>query len=472
MFAILPFNKTTIGHLIKNLETYSEAHDINVSFDYLKKSTQKTAFPSNFPVTKRPRISYKKAQSSLELIKLNGDYNFDPQLPSKRARLSMKIHQSNVHMSKKLAPLKIDPNRHPSKDLNVIGITGSNGKTSVAYLIGEVLKSAGYNPFVLGTLNSGNKDLSTPESADIVKFMRDHLEQGGTHFIMEVTSEGIDQARILGVDFNIKLLTNITQDHLDYHKTFAAYQQTKLGFMREGTAHTVYPQDFKKEPIFFTTKLLGHFNLLNIKAATNILRHINISENIIQKTLSSCPPPRGRLEKVNAGQGFTVLVDYAHTPDGLDNVLKTLKTIAVNQQGQLLVLFGCGGNRDPGRRAKMGKIAGDIADFLVVTEDNPRMEDSQDIMAEIKTGIDQNFHNYKLIQNRTEAIEFIINHAQDNDIVLLAGKGHETYQIFKSGTIHFDDREVASIAILNMLKHSVKTFLPGFSKTTLSVSNV
>ena len=129
--------------------------------------------------------------------------------------------------------------------------------------------------------------------ADIEKFMRDHLEQGGTHFIMEVTSEGIDQARILGIDFNIKLLTNITQDHLDYHKTFETYQQTKLSFMREGNAHKINPQDFRNEPINFTTKLLGHFNLLNIKAATSILRHINISETVIQKNLSSCSPPRG-----------------------------------------------------------------------------------------------------------------------------------------------------------------------------------
>lgn len=139
-------------------------------------------------------------------------------------------------------------------------------------------------------MNSDNKDLSTPESVDITTFMQDHLEQGGTHFIMEVTSEEIDQAKVLGIDFNVKLLTNITADHLNYHKTFEHYQQAKLSFMREGSAHKIHPQDFKKESIDFTTKLLGHFNLLNIKAAASILRHINISESIIQKTLSSCSP--------------------------------------------------------------------------------------------------------------------------------------------------------------------------------------
>ncbi len=362
--------------------------------------------------------------------------------------------------------------KHPSEDLYVIGITGTNGKTSVSYLIGEVLKSAGYKPFVLGTLNSGNKDLSTPESDDIERFMRDHLDTGGTHFIMEVTSEGIDQARVIGIDFNIKLLTNITQDHLDYHKTFEKYQHTKLGFMREGSAHKILPQDFYKEPIKFTTKLLGHFNLLNFRAAASALRHIKISEKMIQKTLSSCPPPRGRLESIDDGQLFTVLIDYAHTPDGLKNVLNTLNGIAIKQQGQLRVLFGCGGNRDRGKRAKMGKVAGDIADYLVITEDNPRLENSQEIMAEIKTGVDINFQNYVLIQNRRKAIEFIINQAQENDVVLLAGKGHETYQVFKTETIHFDDREEAKKAILNRLKPSLDTLPPDPNTSLFGVINV
>ncbi|OQK18197.1 hypothetical protein AU255_10275 [Methyloprofundus sedimenti] len=385
----------------------------------------------------------------------------------------MKGHQSKVHITKGSTSIKLDPGSHPSKDLYVIGITGTSGKTSVSYLIGEVLKSAGYKPFILGALNSGNKDLSTPESVDIVKQMREYLEQGGTHFIMEVSSEQIDQDRILNIDFNIKLLTNITEDHLDYQKTFATYQQTKLGFMRDGTAHTIYPQHFKKEPIYFTTKLLGHFNLLNIKAAMNILRHINISEKIIQETLSSCSPPRGCLEAVDAGQAFTVLVDYAHTPDSLDNVLKTLKNIALNQQGRLLVLLGCSGNRDPGQRAKMGKIAGNIADFLVITEDNCSMEDSQLIMGEIKSGIGSNFDHYVMIQNRAKAIEFIINDAQDNDVVLLAGKEHEIYQVLKPEMIHFDDREVACTAILNELKPGMEAILPEFyKKYTSGSSNV
>lgn len=346
-------------------------------------------------------------------------------------------------------PLAINIQDHPSKDLFVIGITGTNGKTTVSHLIGEVLKSAGFNPFVLGTLNSGNKDLSTPESADIANFMRAHLLQGGTHFVMEVTSEGIDQGRVSGIDFDLKILTNITQDHLDYHKTFEHYEQTKLDFMTAGDCHKLFPKDFEAELIGFATKLLGHFNLLNVKAAAKALRHIEIHEDHIQRILSSCEAPRGRLEAVALGQPYMVLIDYAHTPDGLKNVLETVKKIALDREGRLLVLFGCGGDRDRGKRPKMGKIASDIADYVIVSDDNPRSEDGDKIMAEIERGMTPGFNDYVLIKNRKQAIDFIINKSRDIDVILLAGKGHELYQELKGEIIYFDDREEASNAILN-----------------------
>jgi len=338
-------------------------------------------------------------------------------------------------------------NDHPSKNLYVIGITGTNGKTTVSYLIGEALKAAGHKPFVLGTFNSGNVNLSTPEPQDTKRFMKAHIAQGGTHFVMEVTSEGIDQARIAGIDFNVKLLTNITPDHLDYHKTFQNYERCKLDFMQEGNAHKIYPVDFDKTTTDFTTKLLGHYNFLNIKAATSVLRHMGVSEKYITQSLSSCSSPKGRLEEVDKGQPYMVLVDYAHTPDGLKNVLNTVKDVASGRGGRLLVLFGCGGDRDSTKRAKMGRIASDIADFLVVTDDNPRSEDSHKIMDEIESGIAHNFHDYVLIQDRRKAIEFIIKQSNNNDVVILAGKGHETTQALKVETIHFDDREEAIKAI-------------------------
>ena len=230
---------------------------------------------------------------------------------------------------------------------------------------------------------------------------------------MEVTSEGISQERVLGTNFDVKLLTNITQDHLDYHKTLEHYRMAKLGFMSEGGAHKIYPKNFEKEPIEFPTRLLGDFNLLNIKAAASVLRHIGIPEEHIRKTLSSCVSPRGRMEKVDKGQSYMVLVDYAHTPDGLQNVLGTLKRIATEQGGRLLVLFGCGGNRDRSKRPKMGKIASEIADFLVITDDNPRSEEGHEIMAEVLSGVDPDSCDHILIQDRRRAIEFIINKAQE-----------------------------------------------------------
>jgi UDP-N-acetylmuramoyl-L-alanyl-D-glutamate--2,6-diaminopimelate ligase len=365
-------------------------------------------------------------------------------------RIVLPLHQDETSKIPAAIPINFAnlEHDHPSKHLYVIGITGTNGKTTVSHLIGEVLKSAGYSPFVLGTLNSGNKDLSTPESLDIEKFMSAHLARGGTHFVMEVTSEGIDQFRVLGIDFDIKILTNITQDHLDYHKTFKHYKSTKMGFMNEGSAHKIFPHEFKNVPIEFTTQLLGDFNHLNIQAATSALRHIGVPEETIHKTLASCLPPRGRMENVERGQPYMVLVDYAHTPDGLENVLRTAKDIALNRDGRLLVLFGCGGNRDRGKRPQMGKIASEIADLLVITDDNPRQENSQTILNEIVGGISPDFRDFVLIQNRTTAINYIINQSGMNDVVILAGKGHETSQITNSGTIHFDDREKAGNAIL------------------------
>ncbi|WPD25031.1 MAG: UDP-N-acetylmuramoyl-L-alanyl-D-glutamate--2,6-diaminopimelate ligase [Candidatus Electrothrix scaldis] len=345
----------------------------------------------------------------------------------------------------------LNHSEHPSHNLYVIGITGTNGKTTVAHLLGEVLKTAGYKPFVLGTLNSGNKDLSTPEPLDILKFMEDHLAQGGTHFVMEVTSEGIDQERIKHVDFDVKVLTNITRDHLDYHKTFQKYEAVKQRFMAEGGAHKIYPENFAETSVAFPTQLVGDFNVLNIKAAVTVLRHIGISEKYISEVLSSCRPPKGRLENVEAGQKFMVLIDYAHTPDALENALLTVKKIAEQRQGRLLLLFGCGGNRDKGKRSQMGRIAGGISDFFVVTDDNPRLEESQGIMDEIVKGIDPACHDYILIQDRRKAIEFIVNEANGNDVVILAGKGHETYQVLKTETIYFDDQEEVTKAIVHRL---------------------
>lgn len=340
---------------------------------------------------------------------------------------------------------------HPSEKLYVIGITGTNGKTTTAHLIGEVLKSAGYNPFVLGTLNSGHKDLTTPLGIDIERIMRAHLEQGGTHFIMEVSSEGIAQSRILEVSFNIKVLTNITSDHLDYHKTFKAYRQVKLGFMKSGDSYSVYPKDFKDEEVLFPTRLLGEFNLLNIKAAVKVLRYMHVGEQYIREALASCGPPKGRLETIEEGQSYLVFVDYAHTPDALENVLSTLKCLSAERQGNLIVVFGCGGDRDSSKRSRMGTVASGLADFIIVTDDNPRSEKSLDIIDEIVKGFSYSFDRYEIVEDRKKAIQYAVNRAEENDVVVIAGKGHETYQVLRRKTVYFNDVEVSKEAVRNKL---------------------
>ena len=433
---------------IKKFETYAGKHHKHWSFGHLTKVIQKTALTFEYPEPKT---------SASEAVKLDSFYRNAAQIALDIEGVSLENYRKETELIKdmsleELAEYAHNHYGHPSKELFVIGVTGTNGKTTVTYLIGEVLKAAGYSPFILGTLNSGNRDLSTPEALDTLRLMRTHLDQGGTHFVMEVTSEGIDQSRILGIDFNIKILTNITQDHLDYHKTFEHYEKTKLGFMSDGNGYKIYPKEFEKEPICFSTLLLGQFNLLNIKAAARALRYMKIDENHIQKTLSSCSAPRGRLERVEKGQLYMVIIDYAHTPDALENVLNTVKKISSKRNGKLFVLFGCGGDRDPGKRPQMGRIASQIADFMVLTDDNPRSESSEDIMDEIVTGFSHEFKEYTLIQDRKKAINFIINKAQNRDVVILVGKGHETYQVLKSEIIHFDDREEARDAILLRIK--------------------
>ncbi|RAP37167.1 hypothetical protein DID80_04550 [Candidatus Marinamargulisbacteria bacterium SCGC AAA071-K20] len=437
---------------IKKFETYAKKKHKNWSFGHLIKVLQKTALT----------IEYDEPKKSIaNAIKQDSFYRDSVRIALNIEGHSLKYYQEETELIKGMSFTELAAYAHkfygfPSKELYVIGITGTNGKTTVSHLLGEVLKAAGQSTFVLGTLNSGNRDLSTPEALDTLRLMRTHLDQGGTHFIMEVTSEGIDQSRILGIDFNIKILTNITQDHLDYHKTFEIYQKIKLGFMSDGENYKIYPKDFEKEPIYFSTLLLGDFNLLNIKAAARALRHMGLSESHIQKSLSSCSPPRGRLENVEKGQFYMVLIDYAHTPDALASVLSTVKKIATKRNGKLFVLFGCGGDRDGTKRSKMGEIACERADFIVITDDNPRSEESQTIMDAIVSGFPECFKDYALIQDRKKAINFIINKAKDKDVVILVGKGHETYQVLKSETIHLDDREEANKAIL--LRFKTETF--------------
>ncbi len=345
---------------------------------------------------------------------------------------------------KKMADLANTYYDNPSKKLCVIGITGTNGKTTVAHLVGQALKKAGFNSYVQGTLTG---KLTTPESLDTIRAMSEHLKNKGTHFIMEVSSHAIAQDRIAGITFHAKLLTNITQDHLDYHKTFEAYAETKLSFMNDKKPNRFLPEITEITPLPFPSPLPGVFNYKNMQAAVQILASCGLNETQIQDALSNATSPPGRFETIDEGQQFKVIVDYAHTPDGLQNVLQEAQVLAEKTHGKVRVLFGCGGERDKTKRPKMGSIAHQYADHLVITQDNPRSEDPTKIIEEILEGIPQTEKPYEIILDRKQAIQHIINLAQNSDIVMIVGKGHETHQIINGKTLPFDDREEARIAL-------------------------
>ncbi len=328
----------------------------------------------------------------------------------------------------------------PSQKLAVIGVTGTNGKTTVTHLVNQVLNNLEPgSSFVLGTITA---NLTTPESWDILTLMQKHFNKGGKYFVMEVSSHGIAQDRIYGINFAIKALTNITQDHLDFHKTFANYKKTKMKFMNEGDSIKIYPEDYQKVQIDFKHQLLGDFNLANLELSYLILQKLGLTKEQIEIGLSKAKAPKGRFEQVITNRDFLVVVDYAHTPDGMKKVLETAGKIVKNNGGRVLTLFGCGGDRDRTKRPLMAEVAVQLSDFVIITNDNPRTEDQNQIVQDILQGLPKDFSNYQVILDRKEAIIKIIKMAKKNDIVMLLGKGHENYQIFADKTIHFDDGEV------------------------------
>lgn len=327
----------------------------------------------------------------------------------------------------------------PSRSLCVIGITGTNGKTTVAYWVSEVLKKLGQSPFFLGTINAA---LTTPESLDIQSLMKQHLDQGGTHFVMEVSSHGIAQHRIKCIDFNVKCLTNITQDHLDYHGSFDAYKKTKESFMKDAPGDSIFPEDFLQESLPSTCIFCEAFNQENLQATKAVIKALDYADDVIDSFLHTLVAPPGRFEKVSEDNHPLVIVDFAHTPDGFQRVLTEAKKQAKKRKGHVVCMFGCGGDRDKKKRPLMGKIASELCDRVIITQDNPRSEDPNDIVNDILQGIphDADIH---IENDRILAIKKSIDIAQKRDVVMLLGKGHETTQIIKDTQLTIDDRVIA-----------------------------
>lgn len=385
----------------------------------------------------------------------------------------------------------------PSDRLDLIGITGTNGKTTLTYLLEKIFETAGHSCGVIGTINyryGGTEypaPMTTPEALEINRMLHEMTGKGVEKCCIEVSSHSLALKRVRELRFAVGVFTNLTRDHLDYHKTFEHYKESKKILFRdckikkqviniddpvgreivqESSIETlttgldshadVTAEDcvLSEGGIRFTLKtpsgtqaisspLLGRHNVHNLLSASAVALAQSMSLGHIERGIQSLERVPGRFEKIQQGQDFIVAVDYAHTDDALANALKAARTLSKNR---VIVVFGCGGDRDPGKRKEMGRVALEMSDFTVITSDNPRTEDPKQIIRHICEGIPAGRkpkEHYTILPNRREAIDFAIQKAQTGDLVLIAGKGHEDYQILKSGRIHFDDREEAVRAL-------------------------
>ena len=420
-----------------------------------------------------------------------------------------------------LAQLAVTFYGHPAEQMTLVGVTGTSGKTTVTYLLEQILIKAGHRPGVVGTINyryAGkvfDNPVTTPESADLQQIFRQMVDSGTTHVVMEVSSHALDLSRVDGCRFDVAVFTNLSHDHLDYHGDMQHYWQCKRRLFvdylkssdsRQKVRAVVNTDDPKgkaladalgtaalcsaaqgagnitarqvtrdlaglrgtintpRGDIDFSSPLVGDFNLENILSATGAALALDIAPIDIAAGInaSGCVP--GRLERIPCGGERFVFVDYSHKPDALEKAIDALRKLTT---GRLITVFGCGGDRDPSKRPVMGEIAARFSDLTVVTSDNPRSEDPLAIIDQVEVGVrkvgvqriqmgeaelTRQSSGYFLEPDRRAAIRLAIHAARQGDTVLIAGKGHETYQILADRTIHFDDREVAHEILTGMSK--------------------
>lgn len=348
-----------------------------------------------------------------------------------------------IHLTHdELGPFAKSVTNDPSATLTVIGVTGTNGKTTVTHLVHHGLTQVGIQSAILGTINA---PLTTPNILEISQRMDQHRQQGGTHFVMEVSSHAIAQNRIDGIHFFCRTLTNITQDHLDYHGSFEAYRATKLQFMA-GDGHQLFPHDYESIDLPFVNPLQGRFNHRNMQAAVAILRLCGLTDDQLSRVMPTATAPLGRFQVIPHPAPFTAIVDYAHTPDGMENVLQEARHIADRQHGRVITVFGCGGNRDRSKRPLMAAVAVRLSDVVVVTSDNPRHEDPNAIIQDCMAGVGDHPQVHVLVDRR-HAIHQAIQLAQPGDVVMVLGKGHETTQLIGDTAHHFNDVEELTLAL-------------------------
>ena len=393
---------------------------------------------------------------------------------------------------------------HPSRYLKLVGITGTNGKTTTGHLIDSIIRVAEGNSAMFGTINHriAGEELdarhTTPEASDIQRMLARAVSAGCRSAVMEVSSHAIELHRADALNFTVAVFTNLTRDHLDYHTTMESYFAAKerlfngglgsdplmsvinadddYGVKLMGTAKgrkitygldtgaDVRTDEFKfsagglgfvaRTPsgdIEISSSLVGRPHVYNILAAVATGLALGFELEEIARGVAACRTVAGRFEQVRLDNShqppFTVIVDYAHTDDALKNVLHTAREVA-GRDGRVIAVFGCGGDRDRTKRAPMGEIAATLSDVAIVTSDNPRTEDPAAIIADIEVGLNRPGRPYLRLPDRREAIFRAIAEAREGDVVLIAGKGHETYQVLRDETIHFDDHEVAREAMM------------------------
>ncbi|MBB6621827.1 UDP-N-acetylmuramoyl-L-alanyl-D-glutamate--2,6-diaminopimelate ligase [Clostridium gasigenes] len=375
---------------------------------------------------------------------------------------------------------------HPTKKLKLIGVTGTNGKTTTVYILKSILEKAGFKIGLVGTIanyigeEKVKSERTTPESLELQKLFSDMVSAGCEYCVMEVSSHSLELDRVYGCEFETGIFTNLTRDHLDFHKSFDNYYNAKFKlFMRSKTAIINIDDNYgyrvlndakqiegkkiitysinnesdfratdiqlKKSDIHFVVNgtefnsaLPGKYNIYNTLGAIAALKSLGIKNEFIAEGLKKVVVP-GRCERIGHKYDipYEIIIDFAHTPDGLKNILETLKEFTTNR---LIAVYGCGGDRDKVKRAELGRVGSEIADLAIITSDNPRNEDPMLIIKEIILGIKKT--NYLAIENRVEAIKLALSMAEEGDVVVMAGKGHENYQITNEGVIDFDEREI------------------------------
>ena len=378
--------------------------------------------------------------------------------------------------------------KNPSRNMKMIGITGTNGKTTSAFMIKAILEQKGYKVGLIGTIANyiGEKKIhterTTPESLELQELFKQMVDAGVDYCVMEVSSHSLSLDRVYGIEFCESIFTNLTQDHLDFHKTFENYFNAKLKLFKlskssviniddaygekayslitssklsYGLSHNAdimasdikmnsrgskFTLEYKGNSFEIELKIPGNYNVYNALGSIAVCLNMGIDIDVIKLGLQGVQVP-GRCELVanSHNLGFEIILDYAHTPDGLENIVKTVREFT---EGKLICVFGCGGDRDKTKRAIMGKIGSELSDMSIITSDNPRSEDPMQIIKDVVSGIEK--QNYEIIENRRAAIKRAIEIARIGDVIVIAGKGHEDYQVLKEKIIHFDEREVVS----------------------------